>query len=197
MENEVDDIDELSTKTRVESTYRQVWDEFYDWEQADCAYHIKTLDRTQEPDSLQEYLNDDEIEDDVIRINYFGNFCLRTAGSDDCLVTLKSGQKQTLTTDTFLVESPTPVIPTPIYESCSPTLINIGPRRLQVHHDETLGFFPLIEDQTFNQQEYADFFKFLAWDQEQDPDGMIHEYYASDFIIDYILIRGINCAGDC
>ena len=112
-------------------------------------------------------------------------------------MTLKSGQKQTFTTDTFLVESPTPVIPTPIYESCSPTLINIGPRRLQVHHDETLGFFPLIEDQTFNQQEYADFFKFLAWDQEQDPDGMIHEYYASDFIIDYILIRGTNCAGDC
>ena len=65
MENEVDDIDELSTKTRVECTYRQVWDEFYDWEQADCAYHIKTLDRTQEPDSLQEYLNDDEIEDEI------------------------------------------------------------------------------------------------------------------------------------
>ncbi|KAH8116066.1 hypothetical protein DFH11DRAFT_1583984 [Phellopilus nigrolimitatus] len=63
------------------------------------------------------------------------------------------------------------LIPCPTYEACTPATISIGPRRFQIPSDESLPFFPYIDDENLDSAGLASIYpKFLWMVESRDPD---------------------------
>lgn len=150
-DSESNDLEEeyiLPRKTVVD-TYREVWTQFYAWEQAYCDTSLSSLNVIFKQDDSSETF-EPVSQDDYL----WPNSELSEATEDEqVLVRImdpSSGQTEYIRENIFLAPE---LNPCPIYEACAPSTINIGPPRHDLYEWETLRFFPYLDNPDFGLRE--------------------------------------------
>lgn len=166
----VDDFPEHDTPTVTRSTvitkYREVWKEFYDWEQTECTHLIKSI-----------ILVDDSISsgDDItsqsqrraLGMDYefvSPEISTSTSTYDALRIThygLGNGRKRK--TDTIALFVAPELEPFSSYEACTPSTVSIGRRWNSIYEEETLLFVPFADDPTFDFEAYAQQYGWFDW----------------------------------
>ncbi|KAF9219902.1 hypothetical protein BS17DRAFT_716355 [Gyrodon lividus] len=157
------------------AVYKEVWDEFYNWEPGYCGQILGTLpllavnkdvfkvaremmvgfldDTRNSRPSPQEMKY--SITTDVV-VASMTDYSANGPGSTTQLV------MPVATVDSRLVP------PHPVYESCPPVSRSI---RLGEHrHEDVVAFLPYSDDETFPAREYLANFEFFEWGTPFDPD---------------------------
>ncbi|KAG8215392.1 hypothetical protein J3R82DRAFT_8993 [Butyriboletus roseoflavus] len=157
------------------TTYKDVWNEFYDWEPGYCEDILRTVTQSILASKRQvarvaktmvtKLLNDAEervpgrLADGTdavgISVTHF------TAGGH-------RGAHERTTELSIPVITIDAYSPHPRYESCPPVSRSV---LVDVAHEQTLPFLPYADDDQFPAQEYQARFDFLEWETPFDPDG--------------------------
>lgn len=178
-ESESNDLEEeyiLPRKTVVD-TYREVWTQFYAWEQAYCDTSLSSLNVIFEQDDSSETF---ELvsQDDYL----WPNSELSEATEDEQvlvkIVDPSSGQTEYIRENIFLAPE---LNPCPIYEACAPSTINIGPPRHDLYEWETLRFFPYLDNPDFGLREMealrrifdSGYFQWMEGLERRDTEGQV------------------------
>ena len=175
-----EDSEEKPALTReiLISTYRTVWDQFYKWEKTYCEDALRPFSQI----PLRTNREDEEILHTRVDIEDYRRAWPVHAVSvaeEDCGVVkvenMKTGGVETFEECTIVCPELEPV---PVYEACTPSNINVGPRRYDLLEWETLRFFPYLDNPRFTETEkmklasYFEhgYFQWTAWDECTDPD---------------------------
>lgn len=178
-ESESNDLEEeyiLPRKTVVD-TYREVWTQFYAWEQAYCDTSLSSLNVIFEQDDSSETF---ELvsQDDYL----WPNSELSEATEDEQvpvkIVYPSSGHTEYIRENIFLAPE---LNPCPIYEACAPSTINIGPPRHDLYEWETLRFFPYLDNPDFGLREMeslrrifdSGYFQWMEGLERRDTEGQV------------------------
>lgn len=193
------------TKERVLAVYRDVWDEFYNWEQVECTDKIKELLSSGSPDSKHhqdlEPCEVDTEADTSISSSSYSIMIHDENGAVSC----------TRVSAETLPLNPS-IDPHPRYQMCTPISRSIFWEQDALDEEQSVRFFPYADEDRWNIVEYLDEFEsspLLVWDDMTDPDrerkflNVVHNIYNSLTIHTYpddmihlqavtILLRGRN-----
>lgn len=167
---EMDDSDDgitYSTKALVYSVYRDVWKDFYDWEQRYCHKVLRILNPKMSTiaDMPAEYTLSDSLNSITFQTKHLD---LEIEGSKSVYTHVKEYNDDSSTEYQEISKQFTaPFLePIPSYESCSPTN-----RSIFVGDDsDELPFMPFSDDPSFNILSYSDQYKSFAWDKAYNND---------------------------
>lgn len=158
-------------KEKVLEVHAKVWDEFYLWEQVYCAAMIASLDC--DNPTLSSILSaETKVHDGTRSAKDFFSMewnTPRADAPDRMLVKRENTQKfESSSAVTFIAPH---IQPSPVYEACTPSNINLAPRYYAVPEHEVLNFIPYIDDPAFDIDGYVAQFEDLAWvTDNKDPD---------------------------
>lgn len=152
--SEDENCSDSTTKSLVVSVYRDVWNEFYDWEQDHSESMLRSLAAKV---SLSSEPEADLTSGDLVGIN--------------SLVKDWDAQNKIHFHGKHELEIQAPSLsPCPEYESCLAT----GRPIHRGDDSDDLDFVPFPGDATFDLEEYEDLYKSLAWQKfRRDPDSNI------------------------
>lgn len=154
----------------IRQTYRETWNEFYNWEQEESLQLIRSLRRKKSKKGLQSpdsaLLESGEI--DLARYMMPSHAPI---GIDEEQVTFYDGESiQTITSVCKVFEAPA-FLPFPVYESCTPTPYTLIPHHRLACNEDTLQFFPCDENGIIENEKFLERYKHLRWMVDQrDPD---------------------------
>lgn len=157
------------TKERVLAVYRDVWDEFYDWERVECTNKIKELLGSGSPDPENHRDLDPFEAEEAMEPNL-------NISSSSCIITNydETGAKTSCTSvpvDSIPFKSD--VDPHPRYQMCVPISRSIVWRNDDPDDKKTVRFFPYADQEGFNIVDYLARFNSppsLEWENMIDPD---------------------------
>lgn len=158
----------------VLSTYRDVWNDFYEWEQEESRRLIKSLCRPK-PDAntvvkgkgkSNALADEDAITPHSLTRNWTDKSSLQTIYSTDEVTSIHE-QLVDIEFPEICIEAP-PMTPSPVYEACAPIARNM----FTGDDPENLAFFPYAaNDKQFNLADYLSQYDSFAWQKRNiDPD---------------------------
>lgn len=182
----------LPRKTVVD-TYREVWTQFYAWEQAYCDTSLSSLNVIFEQDDFSETF-EPVSQDDYL----WPNSELSEATEDEQvpvkIVEPSSGQTENIRENIFLAPE---LNPCPIYEACAPSTINIGPPRHDLYEWETLRFFPYLDNPDFGLREMEGLRRIFDSGYFQWMEGLERRDTEGQFLIFTLVVHNIHFLRKC
>lgn len=157
----------------VLSTYRDVWNDFYEWEQKYSTEVIKSLVHPGQNDCAQQKTkgkeksldNEESVDPDSLTLNWPNSRTLRRAYPTDRVTSIHA--QPLIERPEIIIEAPRHE-PSPIYEACVPIVRNT----FTGDDPDNLTFFPFpVNDKKFNLADYLDQYASLAWQaRDMGPD---------------------------
>ncbi|KLO10609.1 SET domain-containing protein [Schizopora paradoxa] len=159
---------EVPTVTRkiVISKFREVWNDFYDWEEVECAYLLKDIISVDDTDygdhEDDEYPRQADIRD--YRFVVSSEVTGLTSEFDAMRTSFHaSGNGRKRRMDSVNIFAASQLEPLSSYESSTPSTMSIGPRWNGLREEETLSFVPFSDDPTFDFEEFSMSFGWFEW----------------------------------
>lgn len=164
----------------VFEAYRQVWTEFYKWEQeatrqdleALCSQYEDPVDGVsrEEEDDTSPLLSREDLLSGWQNFNPDSN---EDSTTDDMVVVFPQAEPDATVMRNKVI-STVGIEPCSVYEACTPCQETLGPRWFDDNGNDTMKFLPYVDDPGFDpkRDDYAKLHKNLAWlSEEQDPDS--------------------------
>ncbi|KAG1779291.1 hypothetical protein EV702DRAFT_95273 [Suillus placidus] len=149
--------------------YKQVWKEFYEWEQRECQQIIHALAGRRVPGEKEKYnkmidrlLDSGALQDSEMQIDSENPnqplLVVTQYDAEDRGISYQLEMEEISVDPTFEAHPP--------YESCPPINQSV---RLKVR--EAVDFIPYGDEENFPVMEYLDQFQSFAWEEDFDPDS--------------------------
>lgn len=154
---------------------RQVWIEFYSWEQEASAQKLSSLcvqppDETG-PERAGYKSNNDVFLYNAIRKEEYTLPSLERSETHQDMIINAFSPRYNAEESSSTVYTAESIMPCPLYEACTPSLICLGPRP----ELETLSFIPHVDDKSFDIEKFTSLYENFSWiDDANNPDC---EYY--------------------
>ncbi|KAI5121985.1 hypothetical protein M0805_001818 [Coniferiporia weirii] len=159
---EIEDNEPALTVETVHQTYLEAWNEFYTWEQVASRQDIASLHRT-----FHESQDPSEDAHELPIANREHYICTEPeieSSRDESRVTFMHPDRLLEVVVSNKTYSAPELTPCPIYESCTPSTLNMALHSHQRQAGELLKFFPYIDDEKVDLETLADMYHRFSWE---------------------------------